>query len=118
MKLKKGTNRIVILIGKYAVKIPNFINGHLLFLYGCLANYRERWYCKKFKDIEEPRFYAKVCPSVWCSWFGLCQIQRRVDMLKRDLTKSEILQFKDVCTDIKRENFGYYYGRLVCIDYG
>lgn len=114
----KGTNRIVLPIGRYVFKFANFTQGHLLFLHGCLANYRERWYCKKFKDIEEPRFYSKVCPSIWCSWFGIVQIQKRAEVLQRDLTKSEMLQFKDVCTDLKRENFGYYCGRLVCLDYG
>ena len=114
----KGTNRVILPLGKYVIKFPNITSGHLLFLHGCLANYRERWFCKKFKDIEEPRFYSMVCPSLFCSWFGLIQVQKRAQVLTRELTKSEILRFKDVCTDMKRENFGYYNGRLVCIDYG
>lgn len=116
MKISRGTNRIVVLIGKYAVKIPNFINGHLLFLTGSLANYREREYCRMMKNI--PDLYNLVCPSLWCSWFGLIQIQKRAKPVIDELSDYEFSKFDNICDDLKNENFGYYHGRLVCIDYG
>jgi hypothetical protein len=39
MKIKlNGVTRIVLLIGRYAVKIPNFTVQHHHFLHGCYAN--------------------------------------------------------------------------------
>lgn len=115
-----GVTRLVILIGNYAIKIPNFTKEHRHFLYGCYANYSERNYCKVFKPINEEmsKFYNLVAPSYFCSWFGLIQIQGRCKPINRHLTKKEINFFKDVHGgDYKKENFGYYNDKLVCLDY-
>ena len=111
---KIGTTRIVFLIGRYAIKLSNHGYCHQHFLQGCYANWAERNYCKMFKDLP---IGDMVAPSIFCSWFGLFQIQKRCEPLNRDLTAKEEKMFKDVCTDIKAENFGIYEGRLVCLDY-
>lgn len=66
---------------------------------------------KEFKDL--------VVPSIFCSWFGLIQVQRKVDcLLNRPLTDDEKIKFADVCKeDFKPENFGIWEGRVVCLDY-
>ena len=114
---QKGVTRIVFLIGNYAIKIPNFTVCHLHFLHGCYANWSERHYCKIMKNIENDKFYNLVAPSIFCSFFGLIQVQKRCIELDRHLTDDEILKFKDICNDIKKENFGYFNGILVCLDY-
>lgn len=58
-----------------------------------------------------------VAPSLFCTWFGLIQIQKKVSVLSRELTRDEIKTFSDLTTDTKGNNFGYIKNRLVCLDY-
>lgn len=114
---KKGCCRVVVLVGNYAIKIPTFFNMKL-FLYGCYCNWSERNFCKMFKGVDENVFYNLVAPSLFCSWFGLIQIQKRCVELDRHLTRKEKYKFKDTCGgDYKKENFGYYNNKIVCVDY-
>lgn len=110
-----GVTRIVILIGKYAIKIPNFTYCHLHFIQGCYCNYSERNYCKIFKGM--PEFMGRVVPTIFCSWFGLISIQYRVKELSTKLTKKQIKEFRKYFEDVKSDNFGIYKDRIVCIDY-
>jgi hypothetical protein len=111
---RKGVTRIVILIGKFAIKIPNFTYSHLHFLNGCYANWSERHFCKR--KINSIKHLA--IPSYFCSWFGLIQIQARAEPKLCHLTKQEIKDYEGVHNgDYKKENFGYYEGKLVCLDY-
>ena len=111
-----GITRIVICIGKYAFKIPNFRYSHKHFLQGCLANAKERDYFKNHKYKGGMVDY--VSPSLFCSTFGLIQIQYRCFPKKEDLTKKEKEFFKPLCgLDNKKENSGYYKNKLVCLDY-
>lgn len=113
----KGCTRIVILIGNYAIKIPNFKVSHLHFLYGCYSNYSERSQYKNIKKNKNNKFSNLIAPSIFCTWFGLIQIQKRCIELERHLTEEEKEIFKDICFDIKKENFGYYKNNLVCFDF-
>lgn len=116
---KKGTNRAVLLLGNYAIKIPVVTNGHLLFLHGCCANYKERAYCKMMKNVENNKFYDLVAPSIFCSLFGLFQVQKRCDEVPFPITEEQLLRFDAVRGgECKTQNFGLYKGRLVCLDYG
>lgn len=114
----KGITRLVIIFNSFVIKVPRIDHGHVNFLYGCLANWKERQFYKKFKNILYLTARDLVIPSLWCSWFGLFQIQKRAQPLDRELTPKEIHKFKDICTDSKKENFGIYEGRVVCVDYG
>lgn len=118
MIFKKGVTRLVLLIGKYAIKFPNFTYSHLHFLNGCYNNYSEYQYCKTFKKVQDSMdLYKKVSPTIFCLCFGLISVQKRVELLDRDLTNDEIQYFKQQSDDIKKDNFGYLNGVLVCIDY-
>lgn len=108
-----GVTRLVFLIGRYAIKIPNFTYSHLHFLNGCYSNWSER-HVTKLK-IEE--FQVKTAPTLFCSWFGLLSVQIRAEPRIADLTEAEKDYFKNQTTDIKPQNFGYIKGRLVCVDY-
>ena len=59
-----------------------------------------------------------VSPSLFCSYFGLLQIQKRCKPLDRDLTDEELVSFKYYCNeDCSKTNFGYYNNNIVCVDY-
>lgn len=115
-----GVTRIVFLLGRYVVKIPNFLVQHDHFLAGCKANWTERKLWKMFRECEGMPHRNLFVPSTFCSWFGLIQIQHRAVVRSNDdpLTDEELRTFKNITTDTKASNFGYYKGRLVCIDYG
>lgn len=115
IKIKSGVTRIVFLIGKYAIKVPNFRYQHKHFLHGCFANFSERVHTKSMKCL--PEMYIKIAPTVFCAWFGLISIQQRVVLMNRDLSENEIEYFNFLTTDIKKENFGWLKRHLVCIDY-
>lgn len=117
--MKKGITRIVFVFKNFVVKIPNFTCSHNHFLQGCYANWSERKYCKDFKNaIYDGNMYEWVAPSYYCSAFGLFQIQAKCQPLYKDLTNKQKKFYKPLCgTDNKKENFGYYKGKLVCIDY-
>lgn len=115
---RKGVTRIVFIFSFFVIKIPNFTNYHLHFLQGCYSNWSERNYCKMFKNVEDNKFYDLVAPSYFCSWFGLLQIQAKCEPKLENLTDNEIEFYKNVHNgDFKKENFGYYNGKLVCLDY-
>jgi hypothetical protein len=116
MKLiKSGATRNVLLIGKYALKFPVF-SSHKFFLVGCLHNWQERVFYKA-SDMYCINTKHLMCPSIFCSWFGILQIQLRATQLDRELTNKEINLFSAVCSDIKKENFGLLNNKLICIDY-
>lgn len=115
MKIEKGVTRIVFVFKNFVVKIPNFSVQHNHFLNGCLANWQERHYWKAWVGTD---LRDMVAPTLFCSWFGLFQIQSRAIVLSNDFeTPNKFEWFRDVCSDIKPSNFGYYKDRIVCIDY-
>lgn len=120
MKIKKGATRIVFVFNGFVVKIPNFLVQHDHFLIGCCANWSERKTCRQFRGWGGMAVKHRVIPTWFCSWFGLFQIQAKASVLKNDafLNDYEKAFFKKITSDIKPPNFGYYKGRLVCIDYG
>ncbi len=116
---RQGITRIVLVFRDYVIKIPNFLYQQEHFLAGCYANYMERHYYKLFSSMKNKNVSDLLAPSIWCSWFGLVQIQAKCEKKLEDLTDGEIEKYKDWCgTDSKKENFGIYKDRLVCLDYG
>lgn len=117
--MQLGITRMVWLVGKYAIKIANPIYNHEHFLDGCRANWSERNYYKSFINADyAENMVAHVAPSLFCSWFGLLQIQRRCIPLEKELNEKQKEFFKPLCRqDNKKENFGWYNGKIVCLDY-
>lgn len=115
----KGCTRIVFKFKRFVIKIPNFLYEHDHFLKGCAANWSERGYYKVHsKVIYEGNMSEYVAPSYFCSWFGLIQVQAYCNPKLTNLTEEEKGFYKPLCgTDNKKENFGYYKGKLVCVDY-
>lgn len=114
MQICRGITRIVFLTKNYAIKIPTFKN-HLHFLQGCLSNYKERHYNKIFKNM--PEFLDLVAPSLFCSIFGLIQIQKRCKPFLSEIDENILERFKNF-DDIKPQNLGYFNDELVILDYG
>lgn len=116
---RKGVTRIVFIFKTFVIKIPNFTHCHLHFLQGCYANWSERNYYKThIKTDYENNLVDYVAPSYFCLWFGLIQIQAKCEKLTRDLSEEEKEFYKPLCWgDNKKENFGYYKNKLVCLDY-
>lgn len=116
-KISKGVTRVTFSIWRYVVKVPRLKNGHLLFLEGCLSNWKERNYCKMMKELED--YYNLVAPSLFCSWFGIIQVQKRCVVNYTELTESQLAFFEAVRGgESKPNNFGFINGRMVCLDYG
>lgn len=117
MYIKKGQTRIVFVFKKNVFKIPNFINGYKFLLLGLLANLNE----KQWNGYQEKlgKFIKKLCPVVFSFPFGLFLIMKRATTISEEeffvVPKN---YFDGLPIDNHRENFGFYNGHLVLIDYG
>lgn len=110
--IKKGTTRIVFLIGGYAIKLPR-INRWKSFLRGILANLDERlWYKNSTAEWK-----IKMCPALFCfgGWILICKRAAIINDEDFMLVKKE--DFYPIPFDPKPSNFGYYKERLVIVDY-
>jgi hypothetical protein len=121
-ELKKGSTRSVILLWKWAVKIPT-LKTWKLFLQGLLANMQE----VEFSAAGWP----ELCPVVFSLPGGFVTVMRRAN----PLTEEEWLEIttgedKDHIEDLIRkeeyevpieekiDSFGWLDGKLVAVDYG
>lgn len=72
----------------------------------------------EMKFWNDHRHYKKVAdwlaPCEYLSPDGRILLQKRCEGVGRTFFPEEIPSF---LTDIKRNNFGYYEGRIVCVDY-
>jgi hypothetical protein len=119
--IRTGCTRIVIIAFGLAFKIPNFIEGYRLFLWGLLNNHNEVG-VYKFKDTRE-----RVCPIFFHLPLGLLVVMPKVDIL----TDTDFLSYHDdidklwrvnencvIPCELKSDSFGYYKGKIVVVDYG
>lgn len=78
-----------------------------------------------FANVMEMKFWSEhadhtavaqwLAPCEYMSPDGLVMLQRRVEPLRRsDVLPEKLPTF---LTDIKRENFGWLDGKIVCVDY-
>lgn len=113
--LKRGATRIVLLIGKYAIKIPSIFEWRL-FLHGLLANLQEA----SFSRAE----WEELCPVVLAVPGGWFLIMRRATPLSEE--EFESLNYEEwvdrenyrVPVENKHDSFGILDGRIVAVDYG
>lgn len=108
MTWKRGVTREVILIGKYAVKLPS-IRSWKLFLTGLLCNMNEQ----QFSGFDDD-----LCPVIFGLWGGWVNIMPRCS--KAGPWSHGMSQ---ICTKLgfverKECSFGLLNGRLVAVDYG
>ncbi len=130
MEIKKGNDRIVILIGIFAIKFPNILDA--------MKNQHKRpvWrgiLRKIWKNWQEFIFYQKhrhpFCVPTYFSFFGLFNIQRRTPDLPLPMVKALWEGMVIITNDQFQElgfsghtlthdiNFGLYQGKCVIRDY-
>ena len=115
--LRSGSTRWVILIGRFAFKIPS-LHSWKNFLWGLLANIQE----VEFSKCNEMKH--KLCPVKFYLPLGFLVVMPRVKILSKDDLPKEALE--KFCVDdnftipaeLKHDSFGYFKGKLVAVDYG
>lgn len=116
---RQGITREVVLIGRYAVKLPRVSYGWRMFLCGLLANMQEA----DFSTTKWP----ELCPVLFAIPGGWLVVMRRA----RPLTDGQWEEFRredmynmldnghrSIPAEHKRDSFGYLDGRIVAVDYG
>lgn len=118
MKIDRtGCTRIVILTRRYAIKLPNCLDGWpRLFYQGLLANLQEA----SFSSAGWP----ELCPVVFALPWGFGVVMPRCQLLTDDeflaLGMPSWVECGDyvVPVEAKSNSFGWLNGRVVAIDYG
>jgi hypothetical protein len=114
--IRSGISRTVILVGRYAVKVPSFrghmpggIRGRMAgFAHGLLHNQSEAIW----SGFEA--WHGMVAP-VLHSWLGgLVNVYPRCDPAPDG---AELFEMDPDPGDVKRDNYGLLAGRLVRVDY-
>jgi hypothetical protein len=107
-----GITRVVILVGPYAIKLPQWNYGWDKFLHGLLANMQEVVWGRGYDD--------RLCPVVWWIPGGWMTVMQRVDHVLTNENEIDYSVFQDGIPsgDDKPDNYGMLNGRIVKIDYG
>lgn len=110
--IRYGLSRMVILIGSYAIKIPNPFNGDGLFVTGMIGNILER---SRWKECNK---HPMVAEQLYCFPLGLFAIMRRYDDMGGEITQEEYESMPFLNIDIKRNNFARTTKGIIVLDYG
>jgi len=117
MKVREGCYRIVFIFNKIVIKIPNFKYQHNHFLYGLYNNWEERRLYKMWKKNNHENVNL-ICPSLFCSWFGLIQIMEKADEYIYKIEDEDLFEkLKTISHDVKDNNLGVLNGNIVLVDY-
>lgn len=113
-----GVTRKVLLIGDWAIKVPNFDEWRL-FLLGLLANMQEAAFSRAG--------WPELCPVLFSLPGGWLIVMRRARVLTDvewtdmdEKFKRGFMQNSEytVPAELKSDSFGWLNGRLVAVDYG
>lgn len=121
MKINRnGSTRIVILTKKFAVKLPNFLNGWSMFLHGLLANLQESCWSRMLWKKEDS---MGLCPVVFAVKGGFLIVMKRAQILTwEEFCEFDYEKFKmqkaAVPVEQKTDSFGWLNGEIVAVDYG
>ena len=112
MKIASGYNRVVLLIGRLAIKFPNPASQRQ-FICGMRCNLKEfDLYCESNNDARLMRVYS-------LGFLGLWLVCKRYEVINRSLTNEELAEIPLSEIDPKIGNFGYNdEGGIVVLDYG
>jgi hypothetical protein len=115
--IRTGVTREVLLVGRWALKVPKLTSGWTNFLYGLVANMREREYSAK----EWP----ELCPVVFSVPGGWLIVMLRAGPLTDELLdRLDMVGFatpedgRVLPIEMKGSSFGVLNGRIVVVDYG
>lgn len=109
---KQGATRKVLLIGKYAIKFPNW-SHYRNFLQGILANQQE-WAWNGYHDL--------LCPVYFHFPFSLFIIMPRCEPVRGRRRLTNVFRMvkgdlKDL-VELKPSSFGLLNSHVVAVDYG
>lgn len=114
-----GATRTVLLTKRWAIKFPRVYRKNrqwewTQFLHGLLANLQERYWS---------RWHERdcLCPVLFSDPLGLLIVMPRCAPLTRKICPVEVIwfqEYKHVPTDWAQENWGWWQGKLVLLDYG
>lgn len=113
---REGITREVLLIGRYAIKIPKLIYGWHKFLCGLLANMQEAQFGRAG--------WPELCPVLFHIPGGWLIVMRRAAPLEDDewmaFDAEAFCNREDrvIPAEPKRDSFGWLDGRIVAVDYG
>ena len=117
--IKKGTTRIVFLIGKYAIKFPYWRlfkpRAYRNFLNGILGNLSE----VEFGTCNAP----ELAPVLFYVWGGFMVVMPRTTPLTREEWESfdfdkHFKLFHSDLSERKPDSFGKLNNKIVAVDYG
>lgn len=131
MKIAYGCSRMVILIGNYAIKLPNLKYRYPSCLWGLIHNLSEsNWYKASqgiFNNGEIQDYDKLLCPILYANRFGLVVIMKRAQPLPKtfdcpivfEWLASRFIKFGDcICPAEKKiDSFGLLNNEIVAIDY-
>lgn len=114
---RQGVTREVILVGRWAVKLPKLIYGWQKFLCGLLANMQEASFSKAG--------WPELCPVVFAIPGGWLLVMKRAQPLSAEQWQAfDARSFVEgnpdyvIPAETKQDSFGTLDGRVVAIDYG
>lgn len=114
---RQGVTREVLLIGRWAFKIPKLTGSWKMFLSGLLANMQER----EFGRLGWPQ----LCPVLFSIPGGWLVVMRRAEPLSlndwRTFDAEEFIVSNPpnlLPVETKPDSFGWLGGRIVAVDYG
>jgi hypothetical protein len=124
---------MVLLIGPYAIKLPNLRYRYPSCLWGLIHNLAERNWWRSFALSGDEGWVGVVrellCPVVWGDRFGLVLVMKRAAPLPRTMDCPVVFEWLAMrfnpnglngCTcpaEKKIESFGLLDGKIVAIDY-
>ena len=120
-RIEFGCTSYVLLIGRLAIKVPT-LRSWKHFLLGLIANMQER-------DFSASK-WQQLCPVLFSVWGGWLVVMRRAEPLKESDWPAFYDHIKDgwlcgvegdgyyIPCEPKINSFGWYQGRIVCVDYG
>lgn len=111
MKISRGATRIVFIFKDRVIKIPNFLDSWMGFLYGFIGNMLEA-------DTWRSTHDARLCPVLAASRYGFWVVMRRADPIHPDdFEFLEDSRYSEFTQDLHESNFGIVDNRFVLIDY-
>ncbi len=130
-----GITRTVFIFKNFVIKVPKIRYGWYYFLLGLCGNIEEKKTWEAIKD--NPDYNKLLCPIKWASKSGLIVIMEKADVegwdrevgskfdqtddwyLRKVLNGMLYKKWIDAGFggDDKSDNYGYYKGRLVKVDY-
>ena len=123
MRIESGCFRQVLLLGPWAIKVPQTYSWKT-FLRGMIANIDERRVWHKWPKSLQHR----LCPIIYAGAFGLVVIMPRLQLLsegelayafptKSAFDKAIAVENWWIPVERKTDSWGWYKGFVVAIDY-